>query len=223
MRYQYHYNINNMQFSGFYELNKSENIIDFCKSITFIEFDNKNKMFIDVKGLGNIIIPYDKFIENKNEDLKKYYELSLKLMENKNYIIEKNHNGKVDWFLDCAYIVNNLKTNINHVERGNYYCYCNINPYILKKMKVSSDENIEKYFHQLSILLSNENNIENIESFSCVNNIINILPYLYNIIAMYRKYFHTSYYDKIEKLITKYVENENSGSGSGSDSDSDSD
>jgi len=204
-----------MKFSGFYELNKSENIIDFCKSIIFIEFDNKNKIFIDVKGLGHIIIPYDKFIENKNEDLKKYYELSLKLMENKNYIIEKNHNGKVDWFLDCAYIVNNLKTNTNHIERGNYYCYCNIDPYILKKMKVSSDENIEKYFHQLSILLSNEN----IENLSCVNNIINVLPYVYNIIAMYRKYSQTSYYDKIEKLITKYFENENSDSDSDTDSD----
>jgi hypothetical protein len=209
MRYQYHYNIDDMKFSGFYELNKSENIIDFCKSIIFIEFDNKNKMYIDVKGLGHIIIPYEKFIENNNEDLKKYYELSLKLMENKNYIIEKNHNEKVDWFLDCAYIVNNLRTNTNYVERGNYYCYCNINPYILKKMKISSDENIEKYFYQLSILLSNENNID-IENLSCVNNIINILPYVYNIILMYRKYSQTSYYDKIEKLITKYLENENS-------------
>ena len=47
----------------------------------------------------------------------------------------------------------------------------------------------------------------------CVNNIIHILPYLNNIITMYKKYFNASYYDKIEKLITKYS----------SDSDTDSD
>ena len=146
---------------------------------------------------------YDQF--TKNDDLKKYYELSLKLSNNKNYIIEKNHDRKIDWFLDCAYIVE------NQIEKGKLYCYCNINPNILKKMNISSQENIQKYFYKLSILLSEDNT----ESSSCVNNIIYILPYVDNIITMYKKYFNTSYYDKIEKLINKYSTN--------LDTDSDSD
>lgn len=187
MKYQYHYG-DDIEYSAIYDFSKE--FIN--KYFIFIKFDNKNKMYIDIKGLGSIIIDYDQFIEN--EDLKKYYELSLKLSKNKNYIIEKNHNKKVDWFLNCAYIVE------NRIEKGNYYCYCNIDPYILKKMNVSSQETIKKYFHKLSILLCSDNT----ESSSCVDNIINILPYVDNIISIYKKYFDISYYDKIEKLVTKY-------------------
>ena len=200
MKYQYHYS-DDIEYSGIYDFSKDK--LD--KYFIFIKFDNKNKMYIDIEGLGSIIMDYDQF--TKNDDLKKYYELSLKLSNNKNYIIEKNHNIKVDWFLDCAYIVE------NRIEKGKLYCYCNIDPNILKKMNISSHENIKKYFYKLSILLSEDNT----ESPSCINNIIHILPYVDNIIIMYKKYFNTSYYDKIEKLITKYSTN------SESDSDSDSD
>ena len=188
MKYQYHYS-DDIEYSGIYDFSKDK--LD--KYFIFIKFDKKNKMYIDIEGLGSIIMDYDQF--TKNDDLKKYYELSLKLSNNKNYIIEKNHNIKVDWFLDCAYIVE------NQIEKGKLYCYCNINPNILKKMNISSQENIQKYFYKLSILLSEDNT----ESSSCVNNIIYILPYVDNIITMYKKYFNTSYYDKIEKLVTKYL------------------
>jgi hypothetical protein len=187
MKYQYHY-ANDIEYSAIYDFSKE--FIN--KYFIFIKFENKNKMYIDIKGLGSIIMDYDKFINN--DDLKKYYELSLKLSKNKNYIIEKIYDRKVDWFLDCAYIVE------NRIEQGNYYCYCNINPYILKKMNVSSHENIKKYLHKFSILLSEDNT----ENPMCINNIFHILPYVDNIITMYKKYFNPSYYDKIEKLITKY-------------------
>jgi len=190
-KYQYHYAkdiIDNIEYSAIYDFSKE--FIN--KYFIFIKFDNKNKMYIDIKGLGSIIMDYDQFIEN--EDLKKYYELSLKLSKNKNYIIEKNYDGKVDWILDSAYIIE------NQIEKGKYYCYCNIDPYILKKINVSSQETIKKYFHKFSILLSEDNT----ENPMCVNNIINILPYVDNIVSMYKKYFNASYYDKIEKLITKY-------------------
>ncbi len=198
MKYQYHYAkdlMDDIEYSEIYDFSQES----INKYFIFINFDNKKKMYIDIKELGSIIMPYDQFIEN--EDLKKYYELSLKLSENKNYIIEKNYNRKVDWFLDCAYIVNNLETNIKKVEKGKYYCYCNISPYILKKMDFYSQENIKKYFHKLSILLSEDNT----ENSSCVKNIIYILPYVDNIITMYKKYLCKSYYDIIEKLVTKYL------------------
>ena len=86
MKYQYHYTkdlMDDIEYSAIYDFSKE--FIN--KFFIFIKFDNKNKMYIDIKGLGSIIMDYDQFIEN--EDLKKYYELSLKLSKNKNYIIEK--------------------------------------------------------------------------------------------------------------------------------------
>jgi hypothetical protein len=172
--YNYHYPQKNddVKFSAFFEFNKSEEKIDCYKYLIFIKFDNK--MYIDIKGLKSIIMPYDQFIENKNKNLKRYFELSLKLSENNNYIIEKKCNGKYDWFFNCAYIVNDFETNIERVEKGNYYCYCNINPNILKNENVSSEENIKKYFKKLRQLSSSVG------------------------------YLDKSYYDKIEKLITEF-------------------
>jgi hypothetical protein len=145
MEYQYHY-INGMNFSGFFEFTLTHEFID--KYFIFIKFDNK--MYIHIKSIGSIIMPYDQFINN--EYLKKYYELSLLLMKNKNCIIEKTHHtGVIDWFLDCAYILNDndLETNIKRVEKGTYYCYSNINPYDLKEMDVSTDEYIEIFLNKL--------------------------------------------------------------------------
>jgi len=144
MRYDYRY-FNDMEFSGFYEFTLSQDFID--KYFIFIKF-NDNKMYIDIKNIGNIIMPYDQFINNSR--LKKYYELSLLLMKNKNCIIEKNSNTEVkDWFLDCAYILNYPETNTKQVEKGNYYCYCNINPYDLKKMDVSTYSYIQIFINKL--------------------------------------------------------------------------
>ena len=72
--YHYHYPQKNddIKFSAFYEFNKSEEKIDYSKYLIFIKFDNK--MYIDIKGLTSIIMPYDQFIENKNKNLKRYYE-----------------------------------------------------------------------------------------------------------------------------------------------------
>jgi len=157
MEYHYHY-INSMEFTGFFEFTLTHEFID--KYFIFIKFDNltagvppsanDNKMYIHIKNIGSIIMPYDQFINN--EYLKKYYELSLLLIKNKNCIIEKTHHtGVIDWFLDCAYILNDndLETNIKQVEKGTYYCYSNINPYDLKEMDVSTDEDIEIFFNKL--------------------------------------------------------------------------
>jgi hypothetical protein len=109
-------------------------------------------MYIDIENIGSIIMPYDQFINN--EYLKKYYELSLLLMKNKNLIIEKNDYTRViDWFIDCAYILN------KQVEKGTYYCYCNINPYNLKKMNVSTDDDIEIFINKL-VYTDYDENIE---------------------------------------------------------------
>ena len=159
IKYDYNY-IDDMEFSGFFEFTLTHEFID--KYFIFIKFDiltadaeappgaNANKMYIHIKNIGSIIMSYDQFINN--EYLKKYYELSLLLMKNKKCIIEKTHHtGVSDWFLDCAYILNDndLETNIKRVEKGTYYCYSNINPYDLKEMGVSTDEDIEIFFNKL--------------------------------------------------------------------------
>jgi hypothetical protein len=137
VRYDYRY-FNDMKFSGFYEFSWSPNFVN--TYLIFIKFDNK--MYIDIENIGSIIMPYDRFINN--EYLKKYYELSLLLMKNQNLIIEKkDYTGVIDWFLDCAYILN------KRVEKGTYYCYCNINPYDLKQMNVSTDYDIEIFINKL--------------------------------------------------------------------------
>jgi hypothetical protein len=149
IRYDYRY-FNDMKFSGFYEFTWSPNEIN--KYLIFINFDNK--MYIDIENIGSIIMPYDQFINN--EYLKKYYELSMLLMKKKNLIIEKNdYTGIKDWFLDCAYILN------KRVEKGTYYCYCNINPYDLKQMDVSTDDNIKIFINKvLNIDYNYDENIE---------------------------------------------------------------
>ena len=145
IKYDYNY-IDDMEFSGFFEFTLSHEFID--KYFVFIKFSNK--MYIHIKSIGSIIMPYEQIINN--EYLKKYYELSLLLMKNKNCIIEKtSRTGDIDWFLDCAYILNDddFETNIKRVEKGTYYCYSNINPYDLKEMDVSTDEDIEIFFNKL--------------------------------------------------------------------------
>jgi hypothetical protein len=145
IKYDYNY-IDDMDFSGFFEFTLTHEFVD--KYFIFIKF--ANKMYIHIKNIGSIIMPYVQFINN--EYLKKYYELTLLLMKNKNCIIKKTHHtGDIDWFLDCAYILNDndLETNIKRVEKGTYYCYSNINPYDLKGMGVSTDEDIEIFFNKL--------------------------------------------------------------------------
>jgi hypothetical protein len=145
IKYDYNY-IDDMEFSGFFEFTLSHEFID--KYFVFIKFSNK--MYIHIKSIGSIIMPYEQIINN--EYLKKYYELSLLLMKNKNCIIEKtSRTGDIDWFLDCAYILNDddFETNIKRVEKGTYYCYSNINPYDLKEMDVSTDEYIEIFLNKL--------------------------------------------------------------------------
>jgi hypothetical protein len=145
IKYKYHY-IDDMEFSGFFEFTLTHEFID--KYFVFIKF--ANKMYIHIKNIGDIIMHYDQFINNKY--LKKYYKLSLLLMKNKNCIIEKTHRTEnIDWFLDCAYILNDndSETNIKRVEKGTYYCYCNINPYDLKKKDVSTYKNIKIFINKL--------------------------------------------------------------------------
>jgi len=136
---EYHNYILDMEFSGFFDLttNNIGNQIIYHKYFLFIKY--KNNIYIDVKSVGFIIMPFEELMKNKI--LKMYYELSLMLVKDKNMFIEKiSDNGNRIWddeitniykdqrncFIDCAYILNNV------VKTDKQYCYYNFNPFDLK-------------------------------------------------------------------------------------------
>lgn len=146
---QYHY-VPNMEFSGLFDITHGR--IIFLKYFLFIKFDNN--IYIDIKGIGDVIMPFKEF--SKNKLLKMYYELSLLLIENKNIVIEKisntEHNNydfvyteKRKWFIDCAYFVENFTTNSKEIQKDRYCCYYNINPNDLRNMKISNKSHIDRF------------------------------------------------------------------------------
>ena len=111
-------------------------------------------IYIDIKGVGDVIMLFEEF--SKNKYLKIYYELSLLLIENKNMVIEKISNReynyfdfvyteKRDWFIDCAYFIENFITNSKEVQKDRYCCYYNINPNDLRNMEISTELQIDRF------------------------------------------------------------------------------
>ena len=148
--YYYHHHIPDMEFSGLFDIIHGR--IIFIKYFLFIKFDNK--IYIDVKSIGSLIIPFEDF--RKNKLLKMYYELSLLLVENKNIVIEKLSNRELyhydyvytekrEWFIDCAYFVENFLTNTKEIQKDRYCCYYNVNPNDLRNMEISSIQDIDKF------------------------------------------------------------------------------
>ena len=136
---QYRNYIPDMEFSGFFDLttnNLGDRVI-YLKYFLFIKFNNN--IYIDVKSVGYIIMPFEELMKNKL--LKMYYELSLLLVKDKNMLVEKiSDDGNCIWddeithiykgqrncFIDCAYILNNV------VKTDKQYCYYDCNPFEFK-------------------------------------------------------------------------------------------
>ena len=145
---QYHY-FNDLEFSGLFDITHGE--IIYIKYFLFIKFCDK--IYIDIKGVGCVIMPFEDFVKNKL--LKMYYEISLMLIENKNMAILRIDNRrhyhdfvyteKREWFIDCAYFVENVASKSKNIEKEHYCCHYNINPYDLKNMPVSSKSLIDKF------------------------------------------------------------------------------
>lgn len=149
---KYHH-IPDMEFSGLFDITHGR--IIFIKYFLFIKFDNN--IYIDIKSIGDVIMPFEEF--SKNKLLKMYYELSLLLIENKNIVIEKINNEnrehyhhyefvyteKRNWFIDTAYFVENLLTNCKEIQKDRYSCYYNINPNDLRNMEISSKSQIDRF------------------------------------------------------------------------------
>jgi hypothetical protein len=140
-----------MEFSGLFDITHGR--IIYLKYFLFIKY--KNNIYIDIKGIGDVFMPFEEF--SKNKLLKMFYELSLLLIENKNMVNEKINNrehyhhfdfvyteNRV-WFIDCAYFIENLETNNKEVRKDRYCCQYNINPNDLRNMEISTNSQIYRF------------------------------------------------------------------------------
>ena len=91
-----HHHIPDMEFSAFFDMT-TNNLGDrniYLKYFLFIKYDNK--IYIEVKNVGDIIMPFKELLKNKL--LKMYYDLSLLLVKDKNRFVEKISNkGQRIW------------------------------------------------------------------------------------------------------------------------------
>jgi hypothetical protein len=144
-----HY-IPDMEFSGLFDITHGR--IIYLKYFLFIKY--KNNIYIDIKGVGDVFMPFEEF--SKNKLLKMFYELSLLLIENKNMVNEKINNRECThfdfvytenrvWFIDCAYFIENLETNNKEVRKDRYCCQYNIIPNDLRNMEISTKSHIDRF------------------------------------------------------------------------------
>ena len=169
--HQYNQHIPDMEFSAFFDLttnNLGDRII-YLKYFLFIKYDNK--IYIEVKSVGYIIMPFEELMKNKI--LKMYYELSLLLVKDKNMFVENisfSDNGNRIWndeitniykgqrscYVDCAYILNNV------VKTDKQYCYYYINPFELvdpyygERMVVNTFSQIASFNYNFKVRLGYE-------------------------------------------------------------------
>jgi hypothetical protein len=165
IQYTYH-NIKDMEFSGVFDigLNKRTNVnianIVYYKYFLFIKF--RDLVYIDIKSVGDIIIPFAELM--KHEYLRKYYELSLVLIEDKHKIIEKKsmddsyysydrsepiYKTGRNWFINSTYFVEDFPSKVKKVEKGKYYNYFNINPNDLMNMCPANDTEVTMFYEVL--------------------------------------------------------------------------
>lgn len=145
--YTYHI-FKNVEFSGVldkcFENSYGRHYV--CDYHIFIKYGDK--VYMDVKGVGDIIISFEEL--QKNKYWKYYYDLSLMLTNNKNLVIEdieyssyyvdfhKIYTEKRVWCINTSYIDGDCSDfTTKNVVDNEYNCYCNINPYDLEKKDYS--------------------------------------------------------------------------------------
>ena len=129
----------------------------------FIKYGDK--VYMDVKGVGDIVISFTEL--QKNKYWKRYYDLSLMLTNNKHFVVkdlEYNSNycdpyiykEKRLWAINTAYIDGSYDTKTKKVIDNEYNCYYSINPYDLDKMKYASQQYldifIKKYMMRYEVI-----------------------------------------------------------------------
>ena len=148
----------NVEFSGVFDKIINNDLTCQCKYHLFIRYGDK--VYMDVKGVGEIVIPFAELQQNKY--WKYYYDLSLLLTNDKNMVVqdlkyssEYNDYQLYDearfWSIDTASIENDLHTNKLMVINYDDNCYLKINPYDLVNMEYTKSEDLN-IFRQIYMM-----------------------------------------------------------------------
>lgn len=145
----------NAEFTGVCDINHKYHL--------FIKYGNK--VYMDVKGVGDVVILFDEL--QKNKDWKYYYDLSLMLSYNTQKIVQELrysseyldiqvYDDERYWVVDTPYIGNDMVTNDKILYKG-YICYYKINPFDLERMEYTLPEDLDVFLmNYMSIADDNE-------------------------------------------------------------------
>ena len=152
----YHTNAN-AEFTGFYEgmtypTQITSAIFDYH---LFIKYGDKDKVYMEVKGVGEVVIPFEAL--KKNKYWKHYYDLSILLSNDDTAVVEELKYGSdyediqiYDeprfWSIDTAFIEYSVETEtskVNKVSRESHVCYYKINPFDLENMDYTTPEELD--------------------------------------------------------------------------------
>jgi hypothetical protein len=147
--YEYHTFIDT-EFSGVFENYKIKGYIyEYEYGHIFnihIFIRNGTKVYMDVKGIGYVVITFGELQTNKY--WKFFYDLSLLLTNNKHLTI---HNLKYmrkdsEWSIDTGVFVSNgFKDKTEILYYNKHFCYLGINPYTLDNMNYTSQEDLQRF------------------------------------------------------------------------------
>ena len=152
----YHTNAN-AEFTGFYEgmtypTQITSAIFDYH---LFIKYGDKDKVYMEVKGVGEVVIPFEAL--KKNKYWKHYYDLSILLSNDDTAVVEELKYGSdyediqiYDeprfWSIDTAFIEYSVETEtskVNKESRVSRVCYYKINPFDLENMDYTTPEELD--------------------------------------------------------------------------------
>jgi hypothetical protein len=147
-KYAYH-TFESVELSGVFDRIVNNDLTGECKYHLFIRYGDK--VYMDVKGVGEIVIPFAELQQNKY--WKYYYDLSLLLTNNKNMVVqdlkyssEYNDCQLYDearfWSIDTASIENDLHNNTLMVISYDDNCFYKICPYDLENIGYTSQEDL---------------------------------------------------------------------------------
>ena len=121
-----------------------------------------DKVYIEVRNAGEIVISFAELQKNELGFLKYYYDLSLLLANDKHKLIKneefnKTYNqiygytggntwskGDRVWSFETAYIDQSGLNNFKIIPSGNV-CYYKVNPYDLEKMEYSTQQELDHF------------------------------------------------------------------------------
>ena len=157
-----YHTVANAEFTGFYDRmvynftnNPGDNRIGSISGYhLFIRYGDK--VYMEVKGVGEIVISFAELSQNKY--WKYYYDLSLLLTNDKHMLFQHLHGYSSDyelniqiydeerfWAIDTAFIETSMNTRGAKIVNNEALCYYKINPYNLVNMEYSSQEVVDTF------------------------------------------------------------------------------